>query len=124
MTCGGGSCVIPCTAEATCTPLGLTCYDVAHVCVQPCVSSACADARYACLTTENACLPKPAGTAPGGACRTTDPKCDADYGGNPDHDLVCMGTYCAIDCSWNATVCTAFSGTTCKNAGAGFACMH
>ena len=204
MTCAAGTCVITCAAEATCTAVGLTCVESAGVCVSPCVSGACDDNRYACLTSENACLPNgtfpggpcgagdtcsnygtlpmacvsdtclitcsdaaggdtvcaavnaaltcddifthscmpacqsgncltgmscatgnaclPTGSFPGSPCRTTDPKCDSDLGGNPDHDMVCAGAACVVDCSWDPTVCTAF-GLTCQNAGTGFACL-
>ena len=206
MTCASNTCVITCAAEADCTPVGLTCVEAKGVCLQPCVAGACSDNRYACLASENACLPKgsfpggpcnendacsdygplpmacaagtclvtcsdaaggdtvvcpgvnaaltcddtythacmiacqsglcpagmscapgnaclPTGSFPGGACRSTDPKCDSDIGGNPDHDLVCAGTACVVDCSWNPGVCADFTGLTCQSAGAGFACL-
>ncbi len=197
MTCENNQCVLKCTADSECTPLGLTCVESAGVCVQPCgTNSTCEDNRYACLTSENACLPKgsfpggpcnasnacsnygslpmactsgtclvscndstvtdavcqqvssaltcdstfthacmpacvnnscsfmpgyscaaiqnaclPTGSFPGSPCRTTDPKCDENLGGNPNLDLVCVSNTCRLDCSWSSAICT--GGTTC-----------
>jgi len=97
MACVDNACVVPCpNGESDCSGIGLTCLDANHVCVSPCVSNACDDNRYACLTSENACLPK--GSFPGGPCLANN-TCSS-YAGLP---MACHAGTCLVTCD-DATV--------------------
>ena len=126
MACVSGTCLVSCSDAAggdTICPAvnaALTCDDIyTQACVIACQSGVCPPGMS--CAPGNACLPT--GSYPGGPCRVAEPRCDTALGGNVEHNLVCAGSACLVDCSWNADVCDDFTGLTCQVAGAGFACL-
>jgi hypothetical protein len=124
MLCVAGSCVVSCpsNADALCGMVDsrLTCSESAgNLCVFKCSSGLCFPG-YSCLSpnAENACLPT--GSFPGSPCRSSgSPTCDLNVGGNPNLDLTCLGSTCAISCPGGSDLyCTGVSSAlTCFSGG-------
>jgi subtilisin family serine protease len=102
-TGSGAFCMPDCTVDTDCesvSPL-LTCVESRGLCAPKCEAGtfACGDG-LACERVNNACLPE--GSFPGSPCGGT-ASCATNFDG-AQHDLLCMGGMCLIDCATGGDV--------------------